>query len=1542
MNGSTDYHFTLIPYNWNTSNAPTYNYRTSISIPASNCTTPAAPSTSSDIIDAADISVYTSNIDYTQWQSAAITGTGTGTNGSIGVFKFILRDGGTGMNDSDVLPTILTGISFSYSGTSGTVRSAALFDGNTLIAQSAPVTANSFSFAGLSGAAVTANDNSSKTMTLRVTFNTAVTDNDKLIFTVSSATAGSSSVSSQFTAANAGGAFSDNNAGNDRNRIEVTASKLVFSQQPVTTSVNMAMSPAPAVSALDANNNTDLDFTGSVSVTSTGTMTGNPIMASAASGTAQFTSVVHTVAGTGYTMTATSSGLTGITSTTFDITSIVYVNGDYRTTGTGNWISNNASPAIWERYSAGLWNTSNSPSFNTSNNVYIREGNTLTTNGNYGTGVKFKVMDGGTLNLNHTGTVASMYVYAGGSLNISANFIVTAGGEFSVEDNASVTVSYSFTNPSTSIWQGEENFRPASQLNIWGWNDGMPLIDGNVTPRAYNGYTAAFGNVSIDLSGTAMGGVWNMLGANTGMVNLTHGNFVFDSPGGFDVRFLSTAGSTANVGIQGHLKMNSRWPAARSVILGTSNANLTITVKGNVEIDSPGDFALRASNSSLGGVTLNIEGNLLINGPNTTANTNFKMNQNSYGTAAGSLSVVNLKGNLLVGANPTIINTAPSADVQFNFTGTALQQVNVASVIGAGSSTGVPFYIKNGAYARLESNNLTITNGSSVTVEDGGKLHFNWDGSNNPLLVMQPTVSPAGTNTFTSAQGSTLYVTSPQGLVKNTVNSGNVQLPVANKTFNQTATFWYIGKTNQVTGDGLTNTSTAKIVYANLTDNNITLTLTNNIGISNATTLDALGGRLEIQRGIVIGTTGFDFYGTGRLVMSDGEYRISTITASPLSDYLPQLSGYSTYSLTAGLVHLNGSNANQILAAIPVYYKLAFSGTNTLGTDYKGISGATVVTNNVNIFGAPVVDTENKSLNGNAGLNMSGGRLRMAKISATLPELLGISTPYSLSGGIIELYGTTASESHLIRGTYNGSTTVTYYNVELNAQSANTEIYNINAADAFAVAGTLNTNSPAVFQLDETDIIIGTGNFNVNAGATLKYAHADGITSSGTTGNVRTNNRTFPATASYGFTGPSNQVSGTGLPASMVNMYVDKQTASAITTLTNTARVDNTLRMIRGNVNTAANLLELGVSTAQTGTLNHSTGFVLGRMRRWFTGMNSGNASGLFPMGYNESGLKNRNTRIEYTAPAAAGGHLTVEFIASPMGNAGLMIPAASSAGANFDVLTTEDQGYWKIDNQPGTLTDGAYTIACTGEGFANINSEMTLLKRVLSSSINWFCTGTYLTTTGYPSMPVVSRGDMSGWSNFGFGSGAGSPLPVELISFSAECTGNSVQTRWATASEQHTSHFVVERSADLTNWSKAGEVTAAGNSSQVINYELTDNVFLRGLSYYRLIQVDLNGNSKIYDPLSLNCTQEEENHLTVYPNPSQGIFTVEWSNPDLTGKVEITLTSSTGTMISSRTAGVSNGKNIFPFQEKLAPGLYYVTLKHSATREETVKLVIR
>ena len=245
----------------------------------------------------------------------------TATTG-IQVWQFKIRDGGALMNDSDNLPTILTGFTLAQGlgnevGTwTDAIRTIALFDGTTFIANGT-VSKNQIQFSGLS---VLVADNTEKTLSLRLSLKCLLGadafDREDFQFSLSSA-------NTIFSATGSGKTnFLAQTSANALNAISVVATKLLFQIQPVTTGINGPMNPFVEVRATDNCGNLDVNYTGLVSITSTGTLSNTTNTASTVNGIAIFNTLIHRVFGTGLTLNANAVGLTNATSTLFNIENV--------------------------------------------------------------------------------------------------------------------------------------------------------------------------------------------------------------------------------------------------------------------------------------------------------------------------------------------------------------------------------------------------------------------------------------------------------------------------------------------------------------------------------------------------------------------------------------------------------------------------------------------------------------------------------------------------------------------------------------------------------------------------------------------------------------------------------------------------------------------------------------------------------------------------------------------------------------------------------------------------------------------------------------------------------------------------------------------------------------------------------------------------------------------------------------------------------------------------------------------------------------------
>ncbi len=145
-----------------------------------------------------------------------------------------------------------------------------------------------------------------------------------------------------------------------------------------------------------------------------------------------------------------------------------------------------------------------------------------------------------------------------------------------------------------------------------------------------------------------------------------------------------------------------------------------------------------------------------------------------------------------------------------------------------------------------------------------------------------------------------------------------------------------------------------------------------------------------------------------------------------------------------------------------------------------------------------------------------------------------------------------------------------------------------------------------------------------------------------------------------------------------------------------------------------------------------------------------------------------------------------------------------------------------------------------------------------------------------------------TGFSGFGAGV-AGASLPVRLLDFTGKIQANSAVLDWATSFEQNSKEFIIERSYDGLNFSFAGRIAAAGNSTTTRRYTFTDKAIAQEANYYRLKQVDLDGKADYSKVILLRNPSSGKYPFRILTNPVQQTLDVQFGDLPR-GKVQISL----------------------------------------------------
>src|SRR5688572_5215656 len=183
-------------------------------------------------------------------------------------------------------------------------------------------------------------------------------------------------------------------------------------------------------------------------------------------------------------------------------------------------------------------------------------------------------------------------------------------------------------------------------------------------------------------------------------------------------------------------------------------------------------------------------------------------------------------------------------------------------------------------------------------------------------------------------------------------------------------------------------------------------------------------------------------------------------------------------------------------------------------------------------------------------------------------------------------------------------------------------------------------------------------------------------------------------------------------------------------------------------------------------------------------------------------------------------------------------------------------------------------------------------------------------------------------------------PLPVELISFTAAKKTGEVALTWETASEKNNSGFEVQVSTDGKHYEALAFVASRnGNASNSQRYAYNHKTANKeGLVYYRLKQVDLNGESEYYTAKVVDLGRIASS-VNTFPNPFQNSFELNLSAP-ATATADILVVDMTGKTVYTAKQELTKGANTIKVELSNQPAGIYLLKAAASNQTYTNRLV--
>ncbi|MFT5777719.1 MAG: hypothetical protein ACI837_000667 [Crocinitomicaceae bacterium] len=272
-----------------------------------------------------------------------------------------------------------------------------------------------------------------------------------------------------------------------------------------------------------------------------------------------------------------------------------------------------------------------------------------------------------------------------------------------------------------------------------------------------------------------------------------------------------------------------------------------------------------------------------------------------------------------------------------------------------------------------------------------------------------------------------------------------------------------------------------------------------------------------------------------------------------------------------------------------------------------------------------------------------------------------------------------------------------------------------------------------------------------------------------------------------------------------------------------------------------------------------------------------------------------------------------------------LSILSNSNIESTDDVNTIADI---KLSKYSGPLNvDNIFSNNCLSAG----GNEGTTIHTQAASGL----TTTYSVVTAAQFTDFSIPGFSELWLH---GSSINSPLPIELLSFTAVVKNENVELNWVTASEINNDYFTIERSIDGINFTSISTINGAGHSTQTLFYAMVDIAPLSGISYYRLKQTDYDGETSYSSIEAVEFSKIDTIIFEIYPNPFSGqtIFRTTEKLDD----AELVIYNATGNIV-KQIQNISDQTCVLHCED-LSTGLYFISLVQNNTVLATDKILIK
>lgn len=182
--------------------------------------------------------------------------------------------------------------------------------------------------------------------------------------------------------------------------------------------------------------------------------------------------------------------------------------------------------------------------------------------------------------------------------------------------------------------------------------------------------------------------------------------------------------------------------------------------------------------------------------------------------------------------------------------------------------------------------------------------------------------------------------------------------------------------------------------------------------------------------------------------------------------------------------------------------------------------------------------------------------------------------------------------------------------------------------------------------------------------------------------------------------------------------------------------------------------------------------------------------------------------------------------------------------------------------------------------------------------------------------------------------------LPVKLKQFSVRYANEKMYLQWITASETDNASFIIERAGQDGRFTTLATIPGKGTSDLENTYTFTDEKPLTQISYYRLVQVDLDGDKQYLGTKKmLNPHKNKDRLVILTSNPFINDLSL-FINPDKAQKISCRVTDLNGRKVAGIDGVYQQGTTEINLSTAHLPKGIYLLTAIGELRTESYKIV--